>query len=273
MIVFILSFLIISFLLFIIGAILGSFLNVYIYRSVRSESWVAGRSKCESCKNIIAWYDNIPLLSYLLLGRKCRHCKKRIPLIHPVIETLTGVLFVWWYWGGSFFFHLSQEPMKYLQPLFWLGVAILLLVIFFADLLYFIIPDLAVLGLLFLTVFYRIFLTYLGVMQSKDLYLSIIITCIFTIFFASLWFFTKGKGFGFGDVKLIIPLSLLLGWPKIMVGVFTAFLVGAIVGLVLITFGKRQFGQHLPFAPFLISSTFFALLWGERIWQWYMSLI
>lgn len=262
-----------SLILFAFGAILGSFLNVYIYRTVKSESWVMGRSKCESCKKKIAWYDNIPLLSYLLLGRKCRHCKKRIPVIHPVVESLTGILFVWWYWGGSLFFHLTQEPLKYLQPLFWLSVGILLLVIFFADYIYYIIPDMAVLGLLLLTIFYRLYLTFSGVMQFKDLMMAIYATIFFLLLFAGLWFFTKGKGFGFGDVKLIVPLALLLGWPKILIGVFFSFLIGAIVGLVLIFMGKKKFGQHLPFAPFLITSTFFALIWGEKIWQWYMSLI
>lgn len=268
-----LQFFLITSLLFAFGAILGSFLNVYIYRSVRGESWVVGRSKCENCKKKISWYDNFPLISYVLLGRKCRHCKARIPLIHPVVEFLTGLLFVWWYWGGSFFFQLTQDPFSILQPLFWLFVGVLLLVIFFADWIYFIIPDLAVGGLFVLTLLYRIVLLYSGVMQGGDFQMMLISVAMVEVFFLALWWFTKGKGFGFGDVKLGGPLALLLGWPKTLVGVFLAFVIGAIFGLILIFLGKKKFGQQIPFGPFLVTGTVLALLWGEPIWQWYMNLI
>lgn len=267
------QFFIITAILFGFGAVLGSFLNVYIYRSMRSESWVVGRSKCESCKKKIAWYDNVPLVSYLLLRRKCRYCKVRIPLVHPVVEFLTGSLFVWWYWGSSLFFQLTQDPLQVLQPLFWLLVGVLLLVVFFADLLYFIIPDLAVIGLFFLTLLYRVVLISSGVMQWPDFVAALMGMVILVAFFASLWLLTKGKGFGFGDVKLVAPLALLLGWPKIGVGIFMAFVIGAGVGVTLIIFGKKKFGQQIPFGPFLVIGTALSLLWGESIWQWYMNLI
>jgi leader peptidase (prepilin peptidase)/N-methyltransferase len=128
------SFLLISCFLFALGAVIGSFLNVVISRSMSGESWVKGRSHCDECGKQIVWWDNMPLLSFILLRGKCRWCKKSISLSHPVIEFLTGSLFVWWYWGGFFFFRLTQQPFHYVQPLFWLVVALILLVIFFADL-------------------------------------------------------------------------------------------------------------------------------------------
>jgi len=82
------------FFIFVVGTIVGSFVNVVIERTIRGEDWVRGRSRCDHCHNQIAWYDNIPLLSYILLGRRCRFCKKRISVQHPVVEFMTGCLFV-----------------------------------------------------------------------------------------------------------------------------------------------------------------------------------
>lgn len=259
--------------LFSIGAILGSFLNVVIYRTVEQESWVTGRSKCEQCGHQIRWFDNIPLVSFLVLKGRCRDCKAPIGITHPVIELLTGSLFVWWYWFGAFFFQLSHSPFQTIQPLFWLLVGILLLMIVAADMMYYIIPDTAVMALFALTVMYRIALVVFGIMQITDLVWSIAAMLVAFTFFASLWFFTKGKGFGMGDVKLVVPLALLLGWQKLFVGLFLAFLFGAVVGVGLIVLRKKRLKDAVPFGPFLILGTITALLFGQNLLQWYWSLL
>lgn len=110
-------------------------------------------------------------------------------------------------------------------------------------------------------------------MQWPDFIAAVMSMVVLVSFFASLWWFTKGKGFGFGDVKLAAPLALLLGWPKILVGIFMAFIIGASVGVVLIVMGKKKMGQQIPFGPFLVIGTTLSLLWGEMIWQWYLNLI
>ncbi|MBD3279723.1 MAG: hypothetical protein GF390_03360 [Candidatus Pacebacteria bacterium] len=266
-----LPFWLVTICLFVLGAIIGSFLNVVIYRTVQEQSWIKGRSKCEFCQQKIAWYDNIPLLSFFFLKGKCRHCQQTIGFIHPVVEFLTGALFVWWYWGGFWFFRLTQHPFQTLQPLFWLLVGILLLIIFVADLRYLIIPDLAAGALLMITLLYRVSLTMMGVMQLRDLQLAVISSIIITIGFALLWLITKGKGFGLGDVKLVFPLGLLLGWPKILVGVFLAFFIGAITGIILISLKRKKFGQVIAFGPFLVLGTVLALIWGEVIWHGYLG--
>ncbi len=268
-----LYFIFIGLILFFFGAIIGSFLNVVIYRTVNELDWVVDRSRCDHCHKQIAWYDNIPLLSYLLLQGKCRYCHKSIAFSHPLVEILTGSLFVWWYFVGFLFFRLTQTPFAILQPIFWLVVGLLLLVILVADVRYYLIPDYALLPLFFITVLYRLVLTVSGIMQVADLGRALLATLILFAFFFALWFFTKGKGFGFGDVKLAIPLGLLLGWPKILIGVFFAFLLGGLVGIMLIILGKKRFGQVLPFGPFLIVGTLVALVYGEIIWQWYFRLI
>ncbi len=259
--------------LFSVGAIIGSFLNVVIYRSVEQESWVTGRSKCENCEHQIRWFDNIPLISYLVLKGKCRDCQVPIGVAHPVVELLTGSLFVWWYWFGAFFFQLSHSPFQTIQPLFWLLVGILLLMIVAADILYYIIPDTVVAALFALTVLYRITLVTFGIMQVTDFVWSVVAMLVAFTFFASLWLLTKGKGFGMGDVKLVVPLALLLGWQKVFVGLFLAFLFGAVVGVTLILLRKKQFSDAVPFGPFLVLGTITALLFGQNLIQWYWSLL
>lgn len=268
-----LVFVLVTIFLFLLGTILGSFLNVIIYRSIVGESWVYGRSHCEHCKKKIRWYDNFPLLSYAVLRGKCRFCRTPISISHPVIEFLTGTLLVWWYWGGSLFFRLTSQPFHYVQPLFWLLVGIILLIIFFTDLLYMIIPDEAVVALTFLTLVYRISLTIFGLMQLSDFIRTLIAALLCGAGFLLLWIFTKGKGMGLGDAKLAVPFGLLLGWPSILVGIFISFVSGAVVSLALVMTRKKKMKQTVPFGPFMIFGTLIALLWGNTIFTWYMHFL
>jgi len=100
---------------------------------------------------------------------------------------------------------------------------------------------------------------------------AIICGLVLMAFFYGLWFFTRGRGFGFGDVKLAPSLGLLLGWPKTTVAVFLAFVIGAVVAVILIALGKKKLGQTIPFGPFLVLGTFAALLFGGRLWGWYFG--
>ncbi|MDQ3008304.1 MAG: prepilin peptidase [bacterium] len=274
-----LTFILVSGFLFFIGAAVGSFLNVFIYRTLddeprsKKDSWISGRSRCDTCRKKIAWYDNIPVLTFLLLGGKCRHCHSPISLAHPVVEFLTGSLFVWWYWGGTVFFQITRTPLQTLQPIFWLAIGILLLIIVIADILYLVIPDAIVAMLLGLTLLYRIALVMFGVMRPTDFGLSIVGVAVAVSFFGLLWLGTKGRGFGLGDVKLIVPLALLVGWPEILVCIFLAFIAGATVGVSLIALGKRKFGQVIPFGPFLVAGCVMTLIWGTELLQWYIDLL
>lgn len=267
------AFLLLTLSLFWLGAAIGSFLNVVIYRSAHGKSWVRGRSQCESCHQQLKWYDNIPLLSYFLLGGKCRFCATSLSLSHPVIELMTGLLFVWWFWMGSLFFRLTLHPFSVIQPLFWLVVGLCLVVIFFTDLRYRIIPDEAVAVLTVLTLLYRIAITLAGVMQPLDFVWTIFGALLVTSIFFLLWKVTSGRGMGFGDVKFAIPFGLLLGWPNVVIGTFLAFVLGAVVGIGLVLAGKKTLKQVVPFGPFLVVSTLVTLVFGTQLWQWYFSLL
>lgn len=267
------SFVLISTALFCLGAALGSFLNVVILRTAISEEWVHGRSRCDHCKTPLRWYDMVPLLSFWWLNGKCRYCKKSISLSHPVVEILTGSLVVWWYWFGFLFFKLAEQPFVVLQPMFWLLVGMILLVIFFTDLWYFLIPDSAVILLTILAVLYRAALVLYGVMQPADLTHMVMAVFIAVGFLYSLWYLTKKQGMGFGDVKLMMPLGLLLGWQSTIVCVFLAFTVGGILGVILLASGKKKMKQPVPFGPFLIASAGISLIWGDSIFAWYLRLL
>ncbi len=263
--------------LFVMGTIWGSFLNVVILRSAKGKSFVTGRSMCPKCKHQLAWKDNIPLLSFLFLGGKCAYCKKKISLIYPVVEFLTGLFFVWWFWIGFGFFHLVGSPWKLVQPLYWLIVGLIFMVIFIIDLLYMIIPFWLNMLLLSVVMFYKVVLYGFGLLRGIDLTVSLLIGVglAFAIYLISkltlLW---KGKeGFGLGDVFLIPSLGLILGWPKIVPGMFLAFVSGSVVGIVLLAFGKKKKLDYLPFGPFLILGTFLGLLYGDALWGYYISLL
>lgn len=263
----------ISFWLFIFGLAIGSFINVIVYRSINGESPWKGRSHCDDCGKLVDWKQNIPLLSFILLRGRCANCGKKISWTYPVVELMTGLLFVWWYWIGQGVFLLVQPPLTWAQPLFWLIVGIALLMVLIFDLIYGIIPDFLTLPLFLLTLAYRVYLAVSGEMRWIDMWTALLAGLILTWFFAGLYILTNKKGFGLGDVKLAPALGLLLGWQKTTIAIFLAFVIGATVGVVLMLVGKKKWGQTVPFGPFLVVGTAISLLWGNAIWGWYFGLI
>lgn len=255
------------------GVVWGSFLNVIIFRTTHGMSPMKGRSVCPKCKKQIDWRYNIPLLSFLFLRGKCHNCKKSISWQYPVVEFVTGTLFVWWFWVGSEFFQLAGQPWNLVQPVFWLVVGMLLLTIFVADLLYGLIPDAVNLILFCVVLMYRVLLVLTGRMEEVDLMKAFVCALVLTLFFGFLWWVTKKKGFGLGDVKMAPAIGLLLMWPKTLVAMMLAFIIGAFVGIVLLVGGRKRFGQTLPFGPFLVIGIGIALIWGKGIWSIYIGML
>lgn len=259
--------------IFFIGLCVGSFLGVLIYRSLHGMSPYKGRSICDHCKRQLAWYENIPLISFVMLGGKCKSCKKKIDWAYPLVELVTGLLFVWWAGLGFAFFKLTQAPFTYIQPGYWLLIGLVLIVIFFADLFHGIIPDMAVVIMTLLTLAYRGILTYLGIMQVQDFILAIVSGVGAFLFFFLIFIGTKGKGIGFGDVKFAFPMALVLGFPKVLIGFFLSFMIGGFIGMGLLLLKRKKFGQTLPFGPFLVAGLVIALVWGDQLWRWYMAML
>jgi len=221
----------------------------------------------------LAWFENIPLLSFVVLRGKCRTCSKKIDWSYPLVEGVTGVLFLWWATLGVAFFRLSQAPLTYFQPLFWLLVGLMLVVIFFSDVLYMIIPDYALVVLGVATLAYRGVLVHLGVMRVEDFYLSLASGAVGFLVFLALFLGTRGRGMGFGDVKFAFIMGFLVGFPRVLIAMFVGFLTGGIYGGGLLLMGKKKFGSKVAFGPFLVVGLVTSLLWGEVLWSWYWGLI
>lgn len=246
--------------LFFLGLSIGSFINCLVYRldssaALGAKNWrgfLFGRSFCPKCKHKLAWYDNVPLLSFALLAGKCRYCHSPISWQYPVVELTAGVLTL-------LIFQFSNFP--FFQSIFNLLITYALIAIFVSDLRYMIIPDKIVYPTLLVTLFFLI-------SQYPNISISNFLSALGTAgFFYFLVLITRGRGMGMGDVKLVGLMGLILGWPRIIVALFLAFLTGAVVGAILVLLKKKRFEEHIPFGPFLVAGTFVALFWGEKIWQ------
>lgn len=252
-------------LMFLTGTSFGSFLNVLIMRTVEGEQWMRGRSRCDYCGMSIPWYDNIPLLSYILLRGRARCCGGLLSQQYPIVETMTGIFFVWWYLVGATFFRLVISPLSVLQPGYWLIIGLVFVGIFFADWYFGIIPDVLVISGIIVTLIYIFFLALSGAMTWEDVVASLLAGLGSYAFFLALYRGTGGRGMGYGDVKLAGLEGLVLGYPLVIVGVFSGFILGAVYGVGLILLGKRRFGETIPFGPFMIMGVGIALLWGELL--------
>jgi len=263
-------------IIFIFGTIIGSFLNVLIYRIPRGIGFVKGRSFCPKCKKQIKWFDNIPLFSFVILGGKCRNCKKSISLRYPLIEFITGILTVLII--NNQLSIIKQYSIINFQTFFDFGSSLLvvygLVVIFFIDLEHFIIPDEIVfplIGISLLNNLYRFRLAssaarLAGMTGINILIATNILPAILSfLFFYFLYLITKHKGMGFGDVKLAFLMGLLLGYPGIVLALYISFLTGAFFGVILILRKKAKAKSKVPFGPFLSGAAIIVFLWGEKI--------
>jgi len=232
--------------IFLCGLIVGSFLNVVIYRLPRELDFVKGRSFCPKCKHKISWFDNVPILSFLMLRGRCRFCQSPISWRYPAVELLTGGLFLLGYLS-----HLSNLSFVLFSGL---------IVIFFIDLEHQIIPDEIVIPLSIIFIVFALITNYQ--LLITNYFLSGLGSFLLLLL---LYLVTCGKGMGFGDVKLAFLMGLVLGFPKIVVAFYLAFLTGAIAGVILILLGRAKFKQKIAFGPFLVLGTVVSSLWGDKI--------
>lgn len=223
----------------ICGLIFGSFISALSYRYPRRITVARGRSFCPKCKHQIAWYDNIPLLSFLFLGGKCRNCKKSISWRYPAIEVATGIGFL------LIGFNVIA-----------LIIFCILELIFIIDLEHQIIPDIFIfIGILVVLLF----------PDARPLFPS-----LFAGFFAAsllmlIHLATRGRGMGLGDVKFAVLGGIMVGLNLMPVWLFLAFLTGGAVGIILIIGKKAGLKDKIAFGPFLVAAIPLALIWGQKI--------
>lgn len=241
--------------LFLFGTAVGSFLNVLIDR-LPNEKSIMGRSHCDNCKKKLAWYDMFPIISYFLLKGKCRYCKKKLSFQYPLVEFITGFMFVL-IWTLV----LPSETAYFMKKLVLLGIISCLIVIFFTDLKYRMIPD-SVQMVLFALGF---FFPFAVEITAKLFFFRAISAFVVMSPILFLHFITKGKGMGFGDVKLGFIIGFLLGLKAGLISLYLAFILGAAFGLILIIFKKRKLKSKIAFGPFLVLGMLIIMFWKDTI--------
>jgi len=250
---------------FVLGAIVGSFLNVVMLRLRSGMSFVIGTSQCLSCGTKLRWFELIPIVSFLIQRGRCTTCHAKLFYQYPLVELTSGLVFVLVLGRSGILLlpDVSSVMVFVLSLVFW-SVA---LVIAGYDARHKIIPDelsilLGLIGIIFA-------FTDTGVPAIVS------ISCGFTaaLFYGALWLVSKGKWMGLGDAKLAFGLGTFLGWPMVVLGNLFGFWIGAIWGVIFMLTGKYNRKSELPFGPFLIIGAFIAYYAGDILLEWYIMLI
>jgi leader peptidase (prepilin peptidase)/N-methyltransferase len=238
------------------GLIIGSFCNVVTYRLPQGKSIVTPGSQCRSCGNAIRPWDNIPLLSYLLLNGRCRACREPISPRYPAVEFISGMLFVWLYFKFGFSVLFAVYAL----------MASTLLVVALIDFDHKIIPNIITLpgiaiglGLSLWALPITPLASLLGLLIGGTLFYLIALV-------------SKG-GMGGGDIKLIAMIGAFLGWQGVLFTIFSSALLGSLVGMMLILLGKKGRKDKVPFGPFLSCGAILFMLCGDALIHWYLNLL
>jgi len=255
----------IYFSVFVLGLCFGSFVNMLVFRTALRYKILKfsksnfqfskkKRSFCDFCGRQLRWYENIPVVSWIVQKGKSRCCGKKLPVSYPLVEIGTGVLFV--IFNFQFLIFNSGNILGGVM-----GIVVITLLVLSAvfDARYMILPDFSTYILIGLAFFGVVF-------DEKDIVPYLVSALGAAGFLGLLYLATKGKGMGLGDVKFAVFMGLFLGWPKILVAFYLAFIVGAGWGLGMMLLRRMKRKSLMPFGPFLIGATLVSWWWGEKIW-------
>ena len=276
----------IQLLLFAFGTFVGSFVNVLGARYSEKESFkpaLRGRSKCDNCGKSLKWHELIPVLSYILLRGRFAGCKARIPLQYPIVEILAGLTFAF----------VPEKLGQGIPTMIWILAFLVFILISIIDLRLRIIPDKSIVFLLgiggLLIAYYKTTDTFglvdgeingsfLGAyavsfwLGEQNALLNYGVGIVFGLmFFGLIYFLSKGKAMGFGDVKLAGALGALVGWPDIGMALILSFITGAIYGIYLMARGRKGMKDSIPFGPFIILGVTLVFFFGYYILNGYFA--
>jgi len=270
-------------IVFIYGLIVGSFLNVVIFRFNTGRSALAGRSMCMACGKSLAWYELVPLFSFLALRGKCSKCKSKISVQYPLVEGATGLFFLLLFFRYGWLLFAGHAILFFALTAYLILCFALLLVIAVYDMRHKIIPDTLVYSFIFLSIFSYFVQTGGTGLFSSGTGSHLLAGAIAAVPFAALWFFSRGKMMGFGDAKLALGMGFFLGLSRAVAALALSFWLGAVVSVVLLLVqgagglhkkGKRfTMKSEIPFAPFLIAGFFIAYFFNvdmSVIASWFM---
>ncbi len=246
-------------LIIVLGLAWGSFLNVCIYRIPLKKNLMFSRSICPHCQNKISWYDNFPLLSYLILKGKCRFCEKKISIQYPLVELSSSLLLLLAYlkFGLSWQFVSSAVLIS------------ILILVFCIDLYHRIIPDLITLPGIVLGLAFSFFNPQISFLNSLIGFFSGGLSLYLLAYVGEAVF--KKESMGGGDIKLAALLGAFLGWKNLILIILLASFLGALVGVLKLSLSKSKKDKTIPFGPFLALASVVALFWGEDLIRLYLS--
>lgn len=246
---------------FVLGLVFGNFLNVVIGRLPNHESLISPSSHCPKCGHPVRFYDNIPVISYLILKGQCRDCKNRISIQYPLVELLTGFIFI----GLYHVYSLSWEFLGFsILALFLITIAVIDL---HSKL---ILNKLTIpaflFGILFITVFqFETLLNHVLAALAAGGFLFLL------AWIGKLCF--KKDSMGMGDVKLMMVTGIFMGFPHVFLGLLIGIYIAAIIILAGLLLKKIKLGDQIPFGPFIALGTLVYLLWGDTLIQWYLARV
>ncbi|GCD12870.1 prepilin peptidase [Clostridium tagluense] len=247
--------------IFILGLLIGSFLNVCIYRIPRGESIAYPPSHCTSCGNNIKSYDLIPVISWIFLSGKCRNCGQKISIRYALVELSTAILFLLAYfqYGVSIFLlrylilipfliviaMIDHDTMEVYTTTTWVAIAM----------------GIVLLGVNF----------YLGQAVATYIYGALFGAGFIIIIILLSKLIIGIEGMGWGDAEICGLCGLFLGFKLTLIMMFFSFIIGGIVGIYLLRFKKKNGRSEMPFGPSIIMATFLIIIWGDKILNWYLS--
>ncbi|MFA4936786.1 MAG: prepilin peptidase [Patescibacteria group bacterium] len=265
---------------FIFGLIIGSFANVVIFRLIKEKS-ILGRSVCQYCLRQLAWYENIPLVSFIVLRGKCLTCRKKISWQYPAVELASGILWMVGYLviakpeavaiseiaSSRLISGLAMTPVEWTSVIIFGIFSTILLILFVFDLRWYILPDIITIPGIFIALL-------INLIVGKDWLQLVISAAVGAVWFLLQYVLSRGKWVGSGDIRLGALLGAMLGsWQGLLVTFLLAYIVGSLVAIVLVALKKKQWQSQLPFGTFLAVAGVITLLWGWQLWDWYLALV
>lgn len=239
-----------------LGLAVGSFLNVCIHRLPRQESLASPGSRCPQCGAPLHWYDNIPLLSYIILGGRCRSCRAAIPMMYPLVEFVTALVFL------AAYFLFGPSPLLVARLVF----ACAMIVLFVVDLQHRILPNVITIPGIIAGFVFSLFLppgwlgSLIGIVAGGGVLLLM----------AEMYYrFRKEEGLGMGDVKMLAMIGAFLGWKLMLVTLVLGSFLGSLIGIGMIALKRGDMKYALPFGTFLAIGAIVASVSGDAILQWY----
>ncbi len=237
--------------IFLIGLCIGSFLSVVVFRLDKKAGILTGHSECPKCLQRIKWYDLFPVFSYILLKGRCRNCKNKISPVYILLELVTAFSFI--------SFYIFYKPIFNLADFYYLTIITSFVVLIFFDYLYFILPDKVIFPMIAVSFLFDF------IFRRSEIISLLLSALVLSSIFAILYLYSKGEWVGFGDVKLMFLIGLVLGFPLGFLSLLFSIWSAALVGIVLIILGKANRKTPLPFGTFLSGISILIIIFQNEI--------